>query len=58
MKNVSGIKKMNAKSKQEDLLENAIGAKLKAYYEDISSKEVPQHFLDLLDKLDKADAKK
>jgi Anti-sigma factor NepR len=58
MKNLIDRKNANSKIKPADVLEDAIGSKLKAYYEEMSKKDVPQQFLDLLDQLDKADAKK
>jgi Anti-sigma factor NepR len=58
MKHLIDRKRPNSKSSSAAVVEDAIGAKLKAYYAEMSKKEIPQQFLDLLDQLDKASDKK
>lgn len=50
------VKKSKANA-AEQLVKEAVSAKLRAYYDDISRQEVPQRFLDLLQDLDKAGEK-
>ena len=49
-------KKTKAPNGQQ-VVNEAVSAKLKAYYDDIARQEVPQRFLDLLQDLDKVDKK-
>lgn len=42
-------------SAEENLVQSEIGKKLKTLYEDVVEEEVPDRFLDLLDKLDKSE---
>jgi Anti-sigma factor NepR len=39
---------------RNSVLENAVSAKLKAYYSEMEHQDVPKTLLDLLDKLDKS----
>lgn len=49
-------KKTRASNNQQ-VVKEAVSAKLKAYYDDIARQDVPQRFLDLLQDLDKANEK-
>lgn len=50
------LSNLSTTSRQErprnSVLENAVSAKLKAYYSEMEHEEVPKTLLDLLDKLD------
>jgi hypothetical protein len=39
-----------------EILTEAITKKLKSYYDDIAERDIPDHFRDLLDKLDASEA--
>lgn len=41
--------------KTSTVVNKAVSGKLKAYYDDIAGQQVPDRFLDLLDKLDEQD---
>lgn len=44
-----------ASKKSSAVVSKAVSGKLKAYYEEIAAQEVPDRFLELLDKLDEQD---
>jgi hypothetical protein len=50
-------KKTKASNGQQ-VVKEAVSAKLKAYHDDIARQDVPQRFLDLLQDLDKVDEKR
>jgi hypothetical protein len=48
-------KKPGPSSAEEDLIPSEIGKKLKTLYDDVVEQDVPDRFLDLLDKLEKSE---
>ncbi|MFT3987150.1 NepR family anti-sigma factor [Aestuariivirga sp.] len=49
-----GKRPIPATRKSTKIVEAAVSGKLKAYYDDISSQDVPDRFLDLLKQLDES----
>jgi hypothetical protein len=47
-----GKKKMQAKQEPETVMDRAIGAKLRALYDEVAREPVPDRFVELLKQLD------
>ncbi|WP_147307851.1 NepR family anti-sigma factor [Fulvimarina endophytica] len=54
----AGAAEKKQESEMSFALPNAIGDRLKAYYDDVASAPVPDRFLSLLEQLDRAEEKK